>query len=34
LRFGVDQARRGWIEPADVLNTRPWKELATLLRRH
>jgi DNA polymerase (family 10) len=34
LRFGVDQARRGWIEPADVLNTRRWKELAKLLRRH
>lgn len=21
MRFGVDQARRGWLEPADVLNT-------------
>jgi DNA polymerase (family X) len=23
LEYGVNQARRGWIEPADVLNTRP-----------
>jgi DNA polymerase (family X) len=21
LRFGVDQARRGWLEPDDVINT-------------
>jgi DNA polymerase (family 10) len=27
LQFGVNQARRGWIEPADVLNTRPLKDL-------
>ncbi len=27
LQFGVNQARRGWIEPDDVLNTRPLKEL-------
>jgi DNA polymerase (family X) len=27
MRYGVDQARRGWVEPADVLNTRPWAEL-------
>jgi DNA polymerase (family 10) len=33
MRFGVGQARRGWIEARDVLNTRPWKELAKLLRR-
>jgi DNA polymerase (family 10) len=33
MRFGVDQARRGWVEPADVLNTRTWNELAKLLRR-
>jgi DNA polymerase (family 10) len=33
LRFGVDQARRGWIEPGDVLNTRPWREVKRLLRR-
>ncbi len=33
LRFGVGQARRGWLEPEDVLNTRPLKELRKLLRR-
>jgi DNA polymerase (family X) len=27
LEFGVNQARRGWIEPGDVLNTRPLKSL-------
>ncbi|HVN64136.1 MAG TPA: PHP domain-containing protein, partial [Candidatus Binataceae bacterium] len=27
LEYGVEQARRGWIEPSDVLNTRPLKEL-------
>jgi DNA polymerase (family 10) len=33
MRFGVSQARRGWLEPEDVLNTRPWPELETLLAR-
>jgi DNA polymerase (family 10) len=33
MRLGVAQARRGWLEPGDVLNARPWKELAKLLRR-
>jgi DNA polymerase (family X) len=33
MRFGVDQARRGWLEAGDVLNTRSWAELAELLRR-
>jgi DNA polymerase (family 10) len=33
MRFGVDQARRGWLEPRDVLNTRPLAELRRLLRR-
>jgi DNA polymerase (family 10) len=27
LDYGVNQARRGWIEPADVLNTRPLEQL-------
>ncbi len=27
LQLGVNQARRGWIEPDDVLNTRPLKDL-------
>jgi DNA polymerase (family 10) len=33
LRFGVGQARRGWLEAEDVLNTRSWKELKKLLKR-
>jgi DNA polymerase (family X) len=33
LRFGVGQARRGWLEKADVLNTRPLAELRRLLGR-
>ena len=27
LRYGVGQARRGWLEAADVLNTRPLEQL-------
>jgi DNA polymerase (family 10) len=33
IRYGVDQARRGWLGPADVLNTRPVGELLRLVRR-
>jgi len=33
LSFGVGQARRGWLERIDVLNTRPLRELRTLLAR-
>jgi DNA polymerase (family X) len=33
LRFGVGQARRGWLEKKDVLNTRSLKELSALIRR-
>jgi DNA polymerase (family 10) len=33
LRWGVDQARRGWLGPDDVLNTRPLPELLAALRR-
>ncbi|QYJ16713.1 DNA polymerase/3'-5' exonuclease PolX [Rubrobacter xylanophilus DSM 9941] len=33
IRFGVGQARRGWLEREDVVNTRPLGELRTLLRR-
>ena len=33
LRFGVDQARRGWLEPSDVLNTRPLAQLRQLIAR-
>jgi DNA polymerase (family 10) len=32
MRYGVDQARRGWLEPRDVLNTLPWPELQKLFR--
>ena len=33
LHYGVDQARRGWLEPADVINTRTWPELKKMLRQ-
>ena len=33
IRFGVDQARRGWLEPEDVLNTRSRTELKKLFDR-
>jgi len=33
MRFGVDQARRGWLEAADVLNTRKLPALRALLRQ-
>ncbi|MFT3768847.1 MAG: PHP domain-containing protein [Minicystis sp.] len=33
LRFGVIQARRGWLSKSDVLNTRPLASLRKLLRR-
>ena len=31
-RFGIGQARRGWLEKTDVLNTRPYAELRKLLK--
>jgi DNA polymerase (family 10) len=31
MQFGVASARRGWLTPADVLNTRPLAELRALL---
>jgi len=33
LRYGIGQARRGWLEKKDVLNTRPLAELRKLLRQ-
>lgn len=33
MRFGIDQARRGWLEAADVINTFPLSQLKRLLRR-
>lgn len=32
LRFGIGQARRGWLEKEDVLNTRPLRQLRRLLQ--
>jgi DNA polymerase (family 10) len=32
MRFGVDQARRGWLEPGDVVNTLPLADLRRALR--
>ena len=31
MRFGIDQARRGWLEAGEVLNTRDWKTLSGLI---
>jgi DNA polymerase (family 10) len=33
MKYGVAQARRGWLEKDDVLNTRPWRQLKKLLNR-
>ena len=33
LDYGIGQARRGWLEAADVLNTRPLEVLREVLRR-
>jgi DNA polymerase (family X) len=33
MRFGVATARRGWLEPSDVINTRPGKEFVSWLKR-
>ncbi|MCZ7656839.1 MAG: DNA polymerase/3'-5' exonuclease PolX [Xanthobacteraceae bacterium] len=33
MRFGIDQARRGWLEAVDVVNTRPLAALRKLLKR-
>jgi DNA polymerase (family 10) len=33
MRFGVYQARRGWLEPDNVLNTRNRKDLRKLLKK-
>jgi DNA polymerase (family 10) len=34
MRWGVQVARRAWLAPADVLNTRPVDELKASLRRN
>jgi DNA polymerase (family X) len=33
MRFGIAEARRGWLGREDVLNTRPWDELKKMLQR-
>jgi DNA polymerase (family 10) len=33
MRYGVYQARRGWLEPENVLNTRGWDDLKELFDR-
>lgn len=33
MRFGVAQARRGWLEAGDVINTKPLPDLKQLLKR-
>jgi len=33
MRLGIHQARRGWLEADDVLNTRSWRELKKILQR-
>ncbi len=32
LEFGIAQARRGWAEKKDVVNTRPWQEMLKMLK--
>ena len=33
LRYGIATARRGWLSPEQVANTRSWKEFAPLRKR-
>ncbi len=33
LRYGIAQARRGWLEPRHVLNTRSLEEIEKILKR-
>jgi DNA polymerase (family 10) len=33
MSFGVDQARRGWLERADVANTYPLEEFLVLIQK-
>ena len=34
LRWGISVARRAWLQPEDVLNTRPLEDFTAMLRRH
>jgi DNA polymerase (family 10) len=33
MRYGVDQARRGWLSAENVVNTRSWANLSRMLQR-
>jgi DNA polymerase (family 10) len=33
MRYGVDQARRGWCEPGDVANTESWRDFDKLIAK-
>lgn len=33
IKYGINQARRGWLEPEDVLNTRSVNELFEIIKR-
>lgn len=33
MKFGVSLARRGWLEPKQVLNTRPWAEIKRMIQK-
>ncbi len=33
MKYGVAQARRGWLKKDDVINTRSWKDLEKLLKK-
>jgi len=33
MRYGIDQARRGWLEAGDVVNTRPLADMMRRLKR-
>jgi DNA polymerase (family 10) len=34
MRFGINQARRGWLEASNVINTLDLKELRKLFKRN
>lgn len=34
MQFGIFQARRGWIEKENVINTYHWHDLKKLIKRH
>jgi DNA polymerase (family 10) len=33
MRYGIEQARRGWLEPKDVINAMSWQEFDRWLKR-